>query len=497
MTLFTAPVIREILSEYKPISTFRQSSSLMEWDLEVNMPEAASSARAFSMGQLALMRQKASLGLEHLVARAEKEKELNDAEKGVVRVLRREIDYYRKVPPSLLDELQRFAAEASIPWRESRKKSDFQMFKPYLSRIVELKKQEAEKLGYQGHPYNALLDLYEEGLTVNDLDQIFAVLIPSLKRILAKVDSDHIFPSSHPLEEITYDPQSMKRVNEGLTLLLGMPEKRFRMDVSTHPFTSSISSNDVRITTRYEGRNFKDTMFSVIHECGHAIYELQQDPELEYTPIEGGVSSGLHESQSRFWENVVGRSREFVSLVYQSLKENLGFLSSYDEEKVYSYFNTVRPSLIRVEADELTYNFHIALRCEIEKKLMSGDLSVSDVPSVWDDMMEDYLGTRPSKDSEGVLQDVHWSGGAWAVFPGYTLGNVISGMIWGIMSNDGLIGGKLNETKLEELKDWLRERIHRYGSTYPPKELLRRVFGKGYDPRGLVEYLEDKYLSAN
>ncbi len=497
MTPFANPVIKEILQEYKTISTFRQSSSLMEWDLEVNMPEAASPARAFSMGQLALMRQKANLALEPLVRKASKEENLTDPEKGLVRVLERDIDYYRKVPPSLLDELQRFTAEAAVPWRESRKKSDFQAFKPYLSKIVELKRQEAEKLGYQGHPYNALLDIYEEGLTVADLDRVFEVLIPSLKRILAKVQSDHMFPSSHPLESVPYDIQSMSLVNAGLIALLGMPEKRFRMDVSTHPFTNSISMNDVRITTRYEGQNFKDTMFSVIHECGHALYELQQDPELEYTPIEGGVSSGFHESQSRFWENVVGRSRPFVSLVYPSLKKHLGFLSGYDQKQVYSYFNTVRPSLIRVEADELTYNFHIALRCEVEKKLLSGELSVSDVPSLWDDMTDEYLGQRPAKDSEGVLQDIHWSGGAWAIFPSYTLGNIISGLIWELMRTEELIGQELNGEKLEKLKTWLRENIHRHGGTYPPKDLLRRVFGKVYDPRGLVRYLEEKYIEEN
>ncbi len=322
------------------------------------------------------------------------------------------------------------------------------------------------------------------------------MLIPSLKRILANVESD-TFPSSHPLEGVPYETQLMRLVNERLIAFLQMPGKRFRMDVSTHPFTSSISGNDVRITTRYEGQNFKDTMFSVIHECGHAIYELQQDPDLEYTPIEGGVSSGFHESQSRFWENVVGRSRPFVSLVYPSLKEHLSFLSGYDQKQVYSYFNTVRPSLIRVEADELTYNFHIALRCELEKKLLSGNLSVSDVPSLWDDMMDDYLGQRPAKASEGVLQDIHWSGGAWAIFPSYTLGNVISGLIWDVMTREGLIGRELNEEKLETLKTWLREKIHRHGVTYPPKEPLRRVFRKGYDPKGLVRYLEEKYIGGN
>jgi len=341
-----------------------------------------------------------------------------------------------------------------------------------------------------------LLDLADEGLTIADLDRIFAELIPKLKAILAKTVSRGIFAEKHPLEEMDYDLPAMKKVNEKLIALLDMPTKRFRQDISTHPFSIRIAGDDVRITTRYEPKDFRASMFGLIHECGHALYELQVDHELDLTPTGGGVSSGIHESQSRFWENIVGRSRQFTPMVYPMLRQNLDILDGYSEEQVYAYFNTVRPSLIRVEADELTYNFHTAMRYELEKKLLEGKISVAELPSVWNDMIEDYLGKRPPNDAQGVLQDVHWSWGQFATFPSYSLGNVVAGMLWTTLTKKGLLPVK-DETSLSSLKSWLAENLHKPGATYSPKELLMRVFNKGYDPAGLVDYLENKYLKMN
>jgi carboxypeptidase Taq len=273
-----------------------------------------------------------------------------------------------------------------------------------------------------------------------------------------------------------------------------MPSKRFRLDVSTHPFSIRIAGDDVRITTRYEPKNFKASMFGLIHECGHALYELQVDHDLDFTPIGGGVSAGLHESQSRFWENIVGRSRPFLSMSYPILKADLHLLSLYEEDQVYFYFNSVRPSLVRVEADELTYNFHIVMRYELEKKLLEGKVSVSELPQVWDDMIESYVGKRPKNNADGVLQDVHWSWGQFATFPGYSLGNVVAGMLWKKLTDQGLLPIN-DEESIVALKGWLAENIHKPGSTYAPKELLTKVFGMGYDPSGLVGYLENKYIA--
>lgn len=496
MSLFKNPVVLDLLIKYKPIAAMAHTSALLGWDLEINMPEAGASARGQAQAEIDLLRQKMTLDLTGLIEKAERQKTLNDAEKGIVRVIKRELDYYQKLPADLIEQLNKATVEAAVPWRDARKKADFRIFQPHLEKITDLKRKQAEYLNADTHPYNALLDLFEEGLTIDDLDKIFSVLVPQLKKILAKTLSQGRFPEKHPIEDFDYDVEALKQVNEKLIAMLGMPAKRFRQDVSTHPFMIRIAGDDVRITTRYEPKNFKASMFGIMHECGHALYELQIDHELDSTPTGTGVSSGVHESQSRFWENIVGRSRQFTSMIYPMLETKLSFLSRYDEKQAYSYFNTVRPSLIRVEADELTYNFHIAMRYELEKKMMRGTVEVSELPSVWNDMIEAYLGKRPLDDAQGVLQDVHWSWGQYANFPGYSLGNVIAGMLWSTLTKKQLLPVS-GDKSIPALKGWLAENLHKYGATYPPKELLNRVFGHGYDPSGLVGYLEDKYLAAS
>jgi carboxypeptidase Taq len=493
--MFHDPSITDLIEKYKPLWALDSVGSLLEWDMETYMPLGSSQPRGFAIAQMQLLRQERILQLGDLVSKAEKSKELNESEKGFIRVLRRELDYYTKIPPKLLEDILRTATEGTVVWRDARKKSDFSMFKPYLEKMVELKRQEAEKLGYEGHPYNALMDRFEEGITTSDVDRIFSPLAPKLKETLDEVLSAGKFPRDHPLEEISYEEAVMRHVNEDAVKLLRMPEKTFRMDVSTHPFTTGMSVKDVRITTRYEGKDFKASLFSTVHESGHAIYDLQIDPSLEYTPLARGTSLGVHESQSRFWENFVGRSREFIRRIYPSLKTNLPFMAPYSEDEVYRYVNSVKPSPIRVEADELTYNFHIMLRYELEKKLIAGDVEVAETPSLWSDLMEKYVGLRPRNDAQGVLQDVHWSGGMIGYFATYSLGNVIAGMIYHRIQKDLDLKATIANGELGNIKDWLRDNIHRYGATYSPKDLQKRVFGEAYNPEWLVKYLREKYLA--
>jgi len=486
--------LEELLTAYRPIWALNHASAIFEWDTETYMPLDGAKSRGFAQAEVALMKQRYMKTLEPLIVHVQKLQDLGDRERGVLRVLRRELEYYQKVPPSLIEELEKITAEATVVWRDARRKSDFELYTPFLEKIVELKRAEAEKLGYVGHPYNALLDLFEEDLTTIEVDRMFSGLVPELKRILEKVTTESIFPSSHPLEHIEYARDDMNRVNLEVLHVLGMPENNFRMDVSTHPFTVGMSLDDVRITTRYEGRSFRESMYSVIHECGHALYELQIDRSLEYTPLAGGTSLGVHESQSRFWENIVGRTREFTELIYPMLRKYLKFLSAYDEDQVYRYFNMVRPNSIRVAADELTYNFHIVLRYELEKKLIAGDVRVDEAPSIWNEMMEKYLGIKPKSLAEGILQDVHWSGGMIGYFPTYSLGNVLSAMILDRMQHDLDLRSTVKEGKMSVLKEWLRQHVHQWGATYSPKELQEKLFGEQYTPKPLVRYLEMKYL---
>jgi len=485
----------ELLDKYKPIWGLHKAMALMEWDLETYMPKAGAEERGFADAQLELLIQKKASDPDFLalIDRLDGESGLNDYEKGLVRVLRRDTKFYTKLPPDFVSDLVATTNRASISWREARQKSDFSKFKPDLEKIVKLMRQEADYLGYEGHPYNALLDLHEEGITVADLDSIFSKLAPALKKTLDHVISEGIYTAHSPLEAEKYDPVEMSKAEWDILKKLGYDENRFRVDLSPHPFTTSFGLNDVRITTRRKGYDFKDTLFSVLHEGGHALYELQLDKTLAYTPLARGVSGGVHESQSRFMENVVGRSKEFVKGAFPILAAHLPFLSKYDEEEVYLYFAHVSPNPIRVESDEVTYNFHILLRYELEKQLMTGEIRVDDLPELWNESMNKYLGIKPKNDAEGVLQDIHWSGGLGG-FPAYTIGNVIAAQArHRALQEIPDLYEKVANLQVEEIKAWLREKIHKWGATYSPKDLLRKSFGEGLEPSYLVGYLQQKY----
>ena len=495
---FHSKTIQEILKRFRSVWAVGHASSVLTWDFETYMPRDGTKARAIAESELSLLTQRFTLSLKELVEQAEREiQDLNDAEKGILRVLGRQLDYYEKVPPELLRELSKTSTEAGPIWRAARQRNNFESFRPQLEKLVYLKRKEAEKMGFEKHLYNALLDRREEGLTIEDMDSIFEKLVPNLKRILQKVKTSGEYPKRHELESVNYDQEEMESVNKEILKILQMPEgTRFRMDVSTHPFTIPFSLNDVRITTRYEGKDFRASMYSTMHECGHAIYGLQVSQELDFTPIDGGASGGIHESQSRFIENVIGRSREFSKTITPTLKSKLKFLRKYDAKDQYYYFNIVRPSLIRVDAAELTYNFHIAIRYEIEKQLIGGSVSVRELPQIWSEKFKDTLGITPRTDSVGVLQDIHWSHGSFGNFPSYTIGNVVDGMMWNDIRRELDLSRTIRSKDIGKIKEYLGNKVHKWGQTYSPKELLRREFGESYNPDWLVRYLEEKYVSA-
>jgi carboxypeptidase Taq len=495
MEKFENQKIKALLDLYKPLYALNHASALLGWDTEVYMPPAGVTARGIADSQLSLLYQKTFLSgsFRQALEDAGKQKDLNDYESGVVRVLNRE-SKVMELPPRLIEEESLVSTTGFKAWEAAKEKSDFKIFQPYLEKIVEIDREKADKLGYSGSPYNALLDLYEEGVTVNDIDAIFSELIPKLKTILGKVVDAGVFTKESKLSSIAYDVSAAKAVNEEIVkIMIGPYRDRFRLDVSTHPFTTDMDVNDARSTTRYEGIDFKSTLYSTMHESGHAIYMLQTDPVLDITPLSGGASTGIHESQSRFFENVIGRSREFTHAITPMLKGKFSFLNGYSEDDIYFYFNQVKPGFIRVDADELTYNFHIALRYDLERQLMEGKANVNELPELWNSKMEEYLGIRPRNDGEGVLQDVHWSSGL-GYFPTYSLGNIVAALIGNkIRTEYGNLNSDVSSANFIPLKAWLGEKIHKFSSVYPPKELLRRSFGEGYNPGYLIDYLEDKF----
>ena len=493
-------IVNQILDAYKPVWSLNHAISLMGWDFETYMPTSGTEERGMADSQLHILQKNLLLSKDFvgLVESAKKLDGLSDLEKGIVRVLNREITKEIKIPNELTQAESLERIRGNMAWRQARQKSDFMMYAPHLKKMIEIKKQIAEKIGYENHPYDALLDSFEEDLTINDLDKVFGDLTPRIQKILKKlVDSDTPFCIESKLAKSKYDIQSVDKLNHDILTLLQYDMKRFRMDVSTHPFTETMGLNDVRITTRYEGTDFKKSISSTIHEAGHALYDLQCDQSLSVTPLEGGSSLALHESQSRFWENIVGRSLSFIQLIAPLIRKQVKFANQATDQELYLYFNNVKADYIRVDADEVTYNLHIALRYEIEKKIFGDELSVSEIPEFWNDRMEQLLGVRPTNDSQGVLQDTHWSSGLFGYFPTYTLGNLVSAIIASKMRKDLEEYEKdIKRGNFQPIREWLRLKIHQHGSSYAPKMLLKNTLNEGYNPDYFLTYIETKYLKS-
>lgn len=491
-------VIKEIIDKYRAIWSLSHALSLLSWDTETYMPRKGIEERSIAVGELATLRHKLLIDdeLSKIVEKADSVEGLNDFERGVIRVVKRQIRIAKALPEWLVREFAKVTQKAKVVWKESKEKDDFKKFEPYLEKIVDLSIKRAEYLGYDDEPYDALLDLYEEGLKTKEVRRLFSYIEPRIKKVLDMVLSDEYFPREHKLENSKYSVNALRKLNIEILNMFGYPPDKARLDISAHPFTINMGINDVRITTRYEGYDFKRSLLAVIHEFGHALYELQIEEALKTTPLATGVSLGIHESQSRFWENMIGRSREFIEATYPLVKNRLKFLKEYSVEDIYKYFNVVKPSYIRTEADEVTYNMHILLRFKIEVQLLNKEVNTTDIPEIWNQEMESLLGIKPSTYRDGVLQDIHWSMGAIGYFPTYTLGNIISAQIFYHITNEiSSFFEKISNLKFDEIKLYLKEKIHKWGSTFQPKELIKRSFGEQINAQYFIKYLEDKYVN--
>ena len=382
-------------------------------------------------------------------------------------------------------------SEAEYVWEEAKNSNNFEMFRPYLEKIVAFNIEFIELWGYHGNKYNTLLDLYEPGMTVDKLDMIFSGLRSRIVPLVANIKA------AGGKQPERFADQYFDKVQFSLYILkeMGYDFDAGRLDESEHPFTTGINPGDVRITTHYYTHDLCSALMSSLHEGGHALYEQNISPELNGTPLCTGTSMGIHESQSRFWENIIGRSRSFWGRYYEELQKVFPEqLNNMTVDEFYRAVNKVEPSLIRVEADEVTYNLHVMIRYEIEKALINGEVKVSELPKLWNEKMEEYLGIVPPNDTKGVLQDVHWAGGAFGYFPSYTLGNIYSAQLYNtakkeIKDFDAL----LEKGELIKIKQWLAEKIHKHGKLLEPAEIMKQVTGEDINPDYLIEYLESKY----
>jgi len=398
-----------------------------------------------------------------------------------------------KVSTAWVAEFARVTTMAESAWEKAKANDDFSVFQPYLEKIVEMRRAYADFFKPYEHVYDPLLDDFEPGLTTADVKKIFDPLrtqqVEILKAIAAKPVIDDSFL------HIPYDEQGQWDFGVDVVTRFGYDWTRGRQDKSMHPFTTGFGIDDVRITTRFDPERAASALFSTMHEAGHAMYEQGVDRSLRRYPIATGVSMAVHESQSRMWENLVGRSLPFWKFFYPKLKERFPQqLGNVSMEQFYRGINKVEPSLIRVEADEATYNLHIMLRMEIEIGLMEGSIQVKELPELWKARMQDYLGVIPPNDREGVLQDVHWAGGSFGYFPTYALGNLVSAQLWEKINADiPNLEDQISVGKFDELLGWLRAKIHRHGAKYEPQELVKRVTGSGITAEPYIRYLKSKF----
>lgn len=493
MTQFTSKSIKELLKKYEPIWSLSYVSALAEWDLNTYMPEPGAKLRGTALGHISVLRKRLleSNEFRQLFKQATKDTKTQH-EQALIRVLKHDTERLDKLPEEFLQEFQQVTNEAHLAWKQAREQSSYVVFQPYLEKIVELLRKQADLIGYDDHPYDALLDEYEEGLTESEVSSYFDELKLGLGDLSAN-GSDH----DHPLAKVEYNKSDLLAVSHDL-LDLFMAGSAMRLDESPHPFTSGLANTDVRITTRFHSHDVLRSILATIHEFGHGLYEMQIDDSLQMTPLGTGRSLSLHESQSRLWENMVGRTASFAGVLLPMLRERIPGFRDTDEEQLYEYMTVLRNHPLRVEADEVHYHQHIIIRFELEKSLITGELACSDLPDAWNAMYKDLLGIDPVNDAEGVLQDIHWSMGAIGYFPTYSIGTAVSAQLRNACIADGIDIDSLADQKdgFINLSSWLKETIHQDGAVYTLTEKLDSL-GLQLSASPLLDYLSEKYSNES
>ncbi len=493
-----SPKMKNLIELAAELDDLAHVGALLGWDQQTNMPPGGAEERGMQLAALGRIMHEKFTSDEVGQLIADLEKEVGDLtaetdEARSVKGAKREYEKQTKVPLPLLMETIQTTTMAHEAWVESKTKSDFRIFKPQLEKIVDLKKQYAALFEPYDHIYDPLLDDFEPGMKTAEVKEIFNRLRPQqvelIRAISEKEPPDDSFLKQH------YDEERQEIIGRYIITRFGYDWNRGRLDIAVHPFTTSFGQGDVRITTRYLDDDAGSALFSTMHEAGHAMYEQGIPSKYRRHPLSGSASLAIHESQSRLWENLVGRSKEFWTFLYPSLQMLFPeYLDNLSMEDFYRGINKVQPSFIRVEADEATYNMHIMLRLEIEIGLMEGTMDVADLPEIWNSKMKEYLGITPPNDALGVLQDIHWSGGSIGYFPTYALGNLASVQLWDkMLESNPNIPDEVAQGKFDTILGWMRENVHQYGSKYEPQEIMLKATGSKITPEPYIDYLNKKY----
>ena len=479
------------------IADLRSAASVLRWDQEVLMPPGGAQGRALEVATLTRLAHEllTSDTTRRLLDEAERTRRGADPasdDAALVRVTRRDLDRAVKLPAEFVAEQRRIATLATHVWRDARAANDFAAFRPHLEQVMAMARREADYIGYTGHPYDALVDRYDPGTTAAELEALFGrlleVIVPLVRAIAARPGAVDAAVLDGEFEEAAQRTFALEVVQA-----FGYDTRRGRLDLSAHPFSTKFHRDDVRITTRY-GRRLS-AVFGTFHESGHAMYSQGTAPALERSPLADGAGAGIHESQSRMCENLVGRSRPFWEHAFPRLRALFPApLARADAETVYRAVNLVEPGLIRVHADEVTYNLHVVLRFELEKALLTGDLAVRDLSAAWNEKMTAYLGAAPPDDTDGVLQDIHWSSGLVGSFPSYTIGNVASVQFFEAArrAHPDLVS-EIRDGRFAALYGWMRDHVYVHGRKFLPADLLERATGSRLTPEPYLRYLRDKF----
>jgi carboxypeptidase Taq len=483
------------------IKKLESAASVLHWDQETYMPEGGGDFRADVLAYMSLM--------HHQMATGQKLKDelarhidfqtgefvnitLNDEEKRIVQLVAKDLKKQISLPDQFVEDMSKHASATQQAWIKAKKNNNYSAYAPYLEKMIELKKQEADYLGYDDKPYDALLDEFEPGMTTETVKALFGDLKKRLVKLVEKISAAEQVDDSILQQSFSTDEQwkfGIKMANA-----IGLDLTRARQDVSAHPFTIGFHPDDVRITTRLNDKMLLSGLFSTIHEGGHAIYEQGLSKDHFGDPLGEAASFGIHESQSRLWENQVGRSKEFWTYALPILKKHFSQLKDVKLDDWYRVINVVRPSMIRVESDEVYYSLHIMLRFDIESQIINGKVDVKDIPALWNEKMKEYFGIMPKNDSEGVMQDVHWSFGGFGYFPSYAMGNLYGAQIMEQAEKEiPNLWDNFKKGEFLPLKDWLNDKVHKHGRYYDPEKLIEVISGAPLSADPFMNYLEKKY----
>ncbi|WP_043934881.1 carboxypeptidase M32 [Bacillus sp. EB01] len=484
----------EFLDYIKKMAAYQEALGLIYWDLRTGAPRDGHDQRAEVIGMLSSevfnmsVSEQMAEYIEGLTGG-----EISEITAASLKECKKQYDLNKKIPADEYREFVVLQSKAESVWEKAKETSDFALFLPYLEKLIDTTKRFITYWGYEGNRYNTLLDQYEPGVTVEVLDDVFARLRDNIVPLVQKISQ------SNKLETEFLFKHFPKEAQKGYSLealsQIGYNFDAGRLDETVHPFATGLNPGDVRVTTNYDEHDFRVAVFGTIHEGGHALYEQNISKDLIGTPLCDGTSMGIHESQSLFYENFIGRSQGFWKNNYSLLKQYAeGQFDDVSVESFYKAINESKPSLIRIEADELTYPLHIIIRYEIEKALFNDEIQPADLPEVWNRKYEEYLGIRPENDAEGVLQDVHWAGGSFGYFPSYALGYMYAAQFMNKLKSEmPNFNIMLEEGNLLPIKEWLTKNVHQYGKMKQPLEILQDVTGEGLNPQYLIDYLHEKY----